>query len=525
MRRRLSIKCHLLRCRVLAASRGVQEYALVARCGPPPRSWQLSRQPILCLVFICVLIAAGCSHKAPSPENLFRNDHVVPPHERIRLASGVEVLYFPSPHVPLFEVEVSFPRGADSDPADYSGLAVMTASLMRKGAGELDESQLVRRLDDLAAVVEEAVGEDRATFGTGGLNKSVDDVLNAFFSVVAVPQLAETSFSRMKRNFMDRVEQIADVPGALVSRVLALQLLNGTLKGRPSSGFLRDLRMLTVADVKRYYAMLVQPSKARVLVIGGKDRDEILEPVLRRLEAWTAQRIVDPDAAVDQGFKQWQPQAVSAFKAAPGVITIVQRPGLREAHVQMGFLGPSRQVPEYSELEVAEAILSGPFRSRLNQAIREKRGLTYGIGGEFNYGEKMSTYVISATCAEEKAGRLLRETWKQLRLFRNGTSLNDEELSAAKNYLIGSFPLILHDRYNVAKMYFSALLSGLPEEFLNAYRPGISAVTVESLKVAVKKYFPAPPYTTVVVGDAVKIGPALKAAGISYRVVEAKGFL
>jgi zinc protease len=441
------------------------------------------------------------------------------------LSSGGEVLFFTSPHVPLFEVEVSFPRGSDKDPADHSGLAVLTANLMGKGAGGYDESGIARRLDDLAAVVEQAVGEDRTTFGTGGLNKSVDDVLGVFFAVLEAPAFNETTFNRTKKNLLSRVEQVADAPGALVSRVLALQLLNGSIKARPSTGFLKDLRSVVLDDLKGYYAELIQPAKARVLVIGGKDRSEILEPVLRRMEAWTQQRVVDFNAAVDHKFATWTPKVEVAFTPTPGVVTIVQRPGLREAHVQMGFLGPSRVVPEYSELEVAEAILSGPFRSRLNQAIREKRGLTYGIGGEFNYGNTMSTYVISATCSEEKTGRLLRETWKQLRLFRNGTSLNDEELSAAKSYLIGSFPLILHDRYNVAKMHFSAMLSGLPEGFLNTYRPGVSRVTVESLKAAVKKYFPAPPYTTVVVGDSAKIGPALKAAGIAYRVVEAESFL
>ena len=71
-------------------------------------------------------------------------------------------------------------------------------------------------------------------------------------------------------------------------------------------------------------------------------------------------------------------------------------------------------------------------------------------------------------------------------------------------------------------MYFSAALR-VAGGILNAYRPGISAVTAESLKAAVKKYFPAPPYTTVVVGMVNRA--RAEGGGISYRVVEAKGFV
>ena len=97
--------------------------------------------------------------------------------------------------------------------------------------------------------------------------------------------------------------------------------------------------MLTVADVKRL-RHAGTASKARVLVIGGKDRDEILEPVLET-RSLTAQRIVDPDA-----------RTKASTVAFPGGERIQgrarrdhHRPALRrEAHVQY-FLGPSRQVP------------------------------------------------------------------------------------------------------------------------------------------------------------------------------------
>jgi zinc protease len=218
------------------------------------------------------------------------------------------------------------------------------------------------------------------------------------------------------------------------------------------------------------------------------------------------------------------PWTYGKWDVPPGRVLVVARPGISEAHVRMGFLGPKRQIPEFYDLRVAETGLSGHFASRLNDVIREKLNLTYNISAGFYFGRNTGTFNVATSTRNEKIGDLLKETNRQLGDFaRDG--LSEEEVKMAKDYILGSFPIGLQNLYTISNAFFGGVLMGLDPGFMDAFTGRIEKVTAESVRAAVKKHFHLEHLRTVVVGDPAQITPRLEKANIPYIVRQPADFL
>lgn len=442
---------------------------------------------------------------------------VVPPYEVVKTRNGVEVYYFPSPNVPLFEVHLVFAGGSDLDPPGLSGLGMFSASMIKRGVPGLDENAISRKLDDLAGSIDVSVAEEQVTVAAYGLTEHAEEISSLMFTAVKQPTFPEAPFRRIRLNHLDSILQLPDSPSGLATHVIDTLIFNGTPKARPGSGLKSDVARLKLSDVREYYPSLVRADRMKALVVGGKHKKEVLEHVVRGIEQL-------PCAACGKPVVRPRALSLPKWRAQPGKALLVSRPGISEAQVRFGFLGPKRDTPEYYDLRVAEVILGGHFASRLNLVIREKMNLTYGIGAGFSFGPSLGTFVVTTSTRNEKIAVLLNEVNRQLADFVRGP-ISEQEIQMAKDYLTGSFPLGLQNIYAIAGAFFSGRWTGLSADFMDQFQPRIAAVSAESLKAAVQKHFKLGQMKTVIVGDVKALAPVLDRAKISYSVREPADFL
>lgn len=456
------------------------------------------------LVFFAVLLSGaflyGCNSK---PKTL------VPKHEVIVSKNGVPIYFFPNKNIPLFQVELVFEGGSEQDPVDRAGLTAFAMHLTTKGVEGFTEDAYSRREDDLATDVDVGVSESRTTISAYGLNEKAPEVLDLLFRTVTSPTFPEAPFLRMQSNQIDSLDQITDSPSAIASRAIDFLVFNGTSKWRPNGGFRKDVKNLSVDQLKARFKSLIRTDKLKVLVIGGKNRKLILNPLLSWIEKLPCEfcaKPAEPIVSLDE----------PRFKQGSGEVLVLSRPGMPEAHVRMGQVMPGRNVKEFYDLRVAEAVLSGNFSSRLNLIIREKLNLTYSIGARFHFDKDIGSFLISTSTRTEKAGEMIAEVGKILADFsQHGPT--DTELEEAKQFLIGSFPLSLQNMFGVAETYFLGVMNGLDPQFIDEYRSRIAAVSKDSVAQAFRKYVNAEKMKTVVVGEVKPITQQLKKQGLKYK--------
>ena len=96
----------------------------------------------------------------------------------------------------------------------------------------------------------------------------------------------------------------------------------------------------------------------------------------------------------------------------------------------MGFKGLSLQDDNFYHQQILASIFGGSMSSRLNQEIREKRGLVYSV---YSFGMAYSDngmFGIYAATSDEKVNELVEVTCAEIKKLTN--TLKTEELNRAK---------------------------------------------------------------------------------------------
>ena len=121
---------------------------------------------------------------------------------------------------------------------------------------------------------------------------------------------------------------------------------------------------------------------------------------------------------------------------------------------------------------------AGGFQSRLMTEVRERRGLTYGIGSYLApsfHSETVMGNVASSNATIAEAIDVTRDEWA--RMAEQG--LTEAELDAAKTFLTGEYPLRFDGNAAIASIMVGMQMIDLPSDYVINRNDYIEAVTLE----------------------------------------------
>jgi zinc protease len=205
--------------------------------------------------------------------------------------------------------------------------------------------------------------------------------------------------------------------------------------------------------------------------------------------------------------------------SAGRVIRVVHRPGSVQTEIRIGHVGLPRRIPDFHAVSVMGAILGGLFNSRLNMQLREAKGYTYGAGAGFDLRRGAGPFAARAAVNTEVTVAAVLDTIAELERMRS-EPVSDAELLAARDFLVGVFPLRFETAGAVVGALAGLAVHDLPISELVDYRARIEAVDVAAVQAAATEHLHVDEAAIVLVGDIDAFGPALEAAGLGPIVIE-----
>jgi predicted Zn-dependent peptidase len=197
----------------------------------------------------------------------------------------------------------------------------------------------------------------------------------------------------------------------------------------------------------------------------------------------------------------------------------VHRPGSVQTEIRIGHPGLPRRVPDYHAVSVMAAILGGLFNSRLNMQLREAKGYTYGAGAGFDMRRAAGPFTARAAVNTEVTVPAVIDTLAELQRMRD-TRVDAGELAAARDFLIGVFPLRFETPGAVVGAIAGLAVHGLDLEELTGYRQRIEAVDVDAVAAAARDHLLVDRAAIVLVGDVDAFGADLEGAGLGRLVID-----
>jgi zinc protease len=235
------------------------------------------------------------------------------------------------------------------------------------------------------------------------------------------------------------------------------------------------------------HSRAIQPCDARVSIVGALDRaqaDALVTQIFARLPVASCPAL--PPVAEVQPLQAPQESRI-AFVSA-------------QAHVLVGQPGFKRQDPDFFALTVGNHILGGGgFTSRLTEEVREKRGLTYGVYSHFAPGLHAGAFTIGLQTRPDQAQQALQLVREVVSKFvANGPTA--AELQAAKDNLIGGFPLLIDSNRKLLGNVANIAWNGLPLDYLDTWTQQVQKLKQADIRAAFARKLQPEKMVTVVLG-------------------------
>ncbi|MBI2360643.1 MAG: insulinase family protein, partial [Deltaproteobacteria bacterium] len=210
-------------------------------------------------------------------------------------------------------------------------------------------------------------------------------------------------------------------------------------------------------------------------------------------------------SALGQAFKGWKmgpSESEVSPQPTPGAPEVVRvNKNITQANIIVGHAGVPRGHPDYYAIQVMNYILGGGgFTSRLMEEVRNQRGLAYSVYSGFYSDNYIGTFQATMQTKNETAGEAIRIAREEIDRIRQ-RGVTEEELEAAKSYLIGSFPLRLDTNRRIAGFLAQVEYLELGSDYVERYPDLIRAVSREGVQRAAERYLQPEKLIVVVVAD------------------------
>ena len=134
------------------------------------------------------------------------------------------------------------------------------------------------------------------------------------------------------------------------------------------------------------------------------------------------------------------------------------------------------------------------------KTLRVEKGLTYGIYTGLSTSDHLDTWNGGGQTKNESAGEFLAGIHDELNQFV-ADGMTEEELSDAKAYLTGSYPLGFDSNAKIADQIMSVRQQELGIDYFDTRNANIDAVTLDDVNRVAKTYLAPEKFTYVVVGE------------------------
>lgn len=402
------------------------------------------------------------------------------------LPNGIVLLVAERPAVPIVAVRVLARAGAAFDPDDRRGLANLTGSVLTRGTAKHTGPEIDSAIEFVGGSLEAGAGRDSLTVSLSVQKKDLTLGLDLVSEVVLSPAFPQAEVTRKMSAIQAAIKRSEEDPGTVAARALSRLVFPGHAYGAPVEGTRESVARLTRDDVVKFYQEHVRPDTTVVAVVGAVTVDEARREISARFGSWTRPGAPPPSVAP------------AATPASPREEVITRE--LTQSTIMFGRQAIQQTDPDYFPLAVASYVLGGGSASRLYARVRDEAGLAYAVYSWISPSRYGASFAVSAQTRTAEAQKVVAMVRAELaRMAREPVA--ERELTLAKQYLIGSFPLRLDTSGKVADFLVGIEDRGLGLDYADRYKERIGRVTARDVQRVAAEYFPPGTFGLVIVGE------------------------
>ncbi|HEX3748729.1 MAG TPA: pitrilysin family protein [Bryobacteraceae bacterium] len=416
----------------------------------------------------------------------------LPPYTREVLPNGTVLYFMHRGGIPLVRFLVVVKGGSEADPAGRSGLAAITAELLRRGTAQYSAAQFSEEVDGLGGTLFANASEQATTVSAEFLSKDFDRGLALVSQAILHPSFPEDEVRKTVARRVDSLKSAKDNPGAAIRSFYDTFFFGANHPyGRVPDEASYD--HIQRAQIVESHQRLFVGKNLIVIVAGDFDPAAAKASVVKTFGSVPA----------GEAFSYLAAAAVPR-PSAPRVL-LIDKPDATQTYFVIAQPGVRRSTPDRVPLILVNTLFGGRFTSMINDALRVNSGLTYGASSSVQMGRLDGAITINSYTKTDTTEKAIDMALDVLKSFGE-KGMTAEQLASVKAYVKGEYPTAtVQTADQIAGVLSEMELYGLGRDEVDEYFARIDAVTLEQVNAVARKYFRADDLTFVLLGNAAKI--------------------
>ena len=405
--------------------------------------------------------------------------------QQVTSPGGISAWLVEEHSIPFTALEIRFKGGQSLDRPGKRGAVNLMTGLIEEGAGDLDAQGFAAARESLAASYGFDSWNDGLSVSAQFLTENRPEAVELLRKALIEPRFDQDAVDRVREQVLSGIRSDATDPGEIASATVARLSFGDHPYGSDGGGTTESVTALTRDDIVQAWQDVLVRDQLYVGAVGDITPGELgvlLDDLLGAL----------PQSGASMSGK-------AEFLAGPGVTVVpFDTP---QSVIVFGHAGIERDDPDFFPAFVANQIFGGSgFSARLMTEVREKRGLTYGIGtylATYDHGEAVLGQASTANERAAETVEVIRDEWA--RIAEQGVT--EDELDAAKTFLTGAYPLRFDGNGRIAGQLVGMQTEGLTVDYIITRNDKVNAVTLDDIKRVAKRVFRPEDLHFVVVGQ------------------------
>ena len=377
--------------------------------------------------------------------------------------------------------------GAGENASANPALAHLAASMIQRGTKTHDQFVIAEMLEKAGVTIEFKVNADTVEFEAKLLSKDVALVLSLLAEQLRTPAFAAAELAKAKKQLIAEARQTLEDTSEQAAIAFSQAIFP---PGHPSrhatiAELIAAIGKAELAELRDFHAATYGPDGMHFAAAGDLDPAAFKDEVAKAFAGW-------------QGGHAPKPGETPASTSGEST---VQLPDKSSVSVIIGQpSGLRANDPDWIAMNIATGILGRGFTSRLIGNVRDREGLTYGIGAALaGDAFRSGAWLTKATFAPVLLDRGLTSTRREINgWWRDG--ITADELEYRKSAAAGQFTVTLETTHGLAEQLLRCAERGLEISWLDQFPAEVRALTVGQVNAAMKKHLDPEKMVTVKAG-------------------------
>lgn len=394
-------------------------------------------------------------------------------YELYQLSNDIRVVHKHMPHTKIVHCGFMFDIGTRDENADNAGIAHFWEHMAFKGTTKRKAFHIINRLESVGGELNAYTTKDKICFYASVMEQHYEMAVELLADIAFHPTFPEKEIEKERGVILEEMAMYNDLPEDAICDEFENVIFKNHPLGLNILGSTQSVKSISKKDFQDFIVTHLDTSRIVFSSVGNIAAEKV---------NLLAQKYFSDIPKKSSSFNRKKFQGYAPqHKEIPKPFT--------QSHSVMGRDAYSIFHKNRLQLFMLTNMLGGPgMNSRLNLALREKRGLVYNVEASYNSYTDAGFLEIYFGTEKKHVDKIHALIFAELRKLRE-SPLGTMQLSAYKSQLIGQLAMAEESNVSLMQMMAKSILDMKTIESLEDIFLKISNITAAQLQEVANEIF------------------------------------